>query len=141
MASKAHAQLEEDQHAYHDILSPASTYGSFSPVDWANRHPRRRAPESDLASVQVHESPPRCFDISPPSRTSNDKPVLLPWGAVPVPLTVDAPFFRRFLGARDRTRALYTSTASQYSPVRHVNAPQAWPPRRDSLNAPTSGVR
>lgn len=141
MASKAYAQAQahEDQHAYDNLLSSASTYGSFSPAAWTSRHPRRRAPESDPSSLQIHESPQSSFNNSPPSRSSDEHP-LLPSGAV-TPAAADAPFFRRFLGARDRPRAFHYATPSDRPPLCHVNAPQAWPPRRDSLNAPTSGVR
>lgn len=135
MASKAHG--ENQQTAYDSILSPASTYGSFSPPVWTNRHPRRRAPESDPLSAQIHGYPQSLFNTSPPSGTS-DEPALLSWDAVPP--AADAPFFRRFLGARERPRAFSTSISSR-SPLRHVTVPQAWPPRRDSLNAPTLGVR
>lgn len=136
MASKARS---EDQHAYDNILSSASASRSFSPAAWATRHPRRRAPESDPSSAQIHESPQPFLDHTPPSLTcTSDEPALLPWDAVPP--RADAPLFRCFLGARDRSRAFTNSTSSR-PPLRHVTAPQAWPPRRDSLNAPTSGVR
>lgn len=66
--------------------------------------------------------------------------------------SADAPFLRRI---RDLPRVFtndlnYSSTSSSSSrppppppsPLRHVTAPRAWPPRKDSLSAPTtSGVR
>lgn len=126
----------QDQHAYDSILSSAST--CFSPV--ASRHPpRRRAPESDpsspvttaTTSERPHTTPCAC-PFPPP----DDTDLLLLQDLVPS--VTDDPFFRRYFGARDLPRLFTNPTCP---PLRHVTAAQPWPPRRDSLNAPTSRVR
>lgn len=149
-------------------LPAAST--CFSPA--AGRHPPpQRAPDPDRRSSAQIPEPPRyppspssldrsrppsppvlaaatarnTFDAAEPDHEQSDD--FLAYTAAAVCSLADSPFRRQgrdLPQALTTTKTAFTSSSSRPppSPLRHVTAPRAWPPRRDSLNAPTtSGVR
>lgn len=141
MASPS-VRRQGQHHAYDSILSTASTF--FGPA--ASRpSPCQRAPESNLppadettsnlaqsasSAIYTNRLPP----ASPPANGHPERDLLFE----PKHGTPDDRPRRRRLEARSPPRIFNNSNDC---PLRHAAVAQPWPPRRDSLSTPVSGVR